>query len=234
MKEYRLARDGKLYNFNIDRNPPNISRVVEKKRWGDGSEEFPTVGQRYTYEILVWGTLDDLDNKFPESAEPEPPGDPDADLPVPVDTNSLIPQEVIGAAQNAIGEAIAAATAVKDQVTGLLAGLGPVSDSREDIKEEGNNLRALIEEAKRLLAGGLPDDFTPPTPADAKRQNRRLQSDGTLVNFNIDKTKPYRDTRARITFRDFDQPDAPIVTEETNVRIYGDLEDLNTYYPLGG
>lgn len=227
MKEYRLARDGKLYNFNIDRDPPNISRVVEKRRWGDGSEEFPIVGQRYTYEILVWGTLDDLDNKFPESAEPEPPGDPDADEPVPVDTNSLIPQEVIGAAQNAIGEAIAAAAAVKDQVTGLLSGLGPVSDSREDIKEEGNNLRAIIEEAKRLLAGGLPEDFTPPTQDSAKRYNRRLQSDGVIVNFNIDKTKPYRDITRTITVRGETVQDA-------NVRLYGDLEDLNTYYPLGG
>lgn len=227
MREYRLGRDGKLYNFNIDRDPPNVSRVVEKRRWGDGSEEFPTVGQRYTYEILVWGTLDDLDNKFPESAEPEPPGDPDADEPVPVDTNSLIPQEVIGAAQNAIGEAIAAAAAVKDQVTGLLSGLGPVSDSREDISEEGNNLRAIIEEAKRLLAGGLPDDFTPPTQDSAERYNRRLQSDGVIVNFNIDKTKPYRDITRTITVRGETVQDA-------NVRLYGDLEDLNTYYPLGG
>jgi hypothetical protein len=234
MKEYRLGSDGKLYNFNIDRNPPNISRIVEKNRWGDGSEEFPTVGQRYTYEIKVWGKLDDLDNKFSDTAEPEPPGDADADLPVPIDTNSLIPQEIIAKAETAIADAIVAANAVKDQVAGLLSSIGPVSDSREDIKEEGNNLRAIIEEAKRLLGGGLPEDFTPPTPADAQRQNRRLQSNGTLVNFNIDKTKPYRDTRAVITFRDFSQPDAPIVTEETNVRIYGELADLNTYYPLGG
>lgn len=227
MKEYRLARDGKLYNFNIDRDPPNISRVVEKRRWGDGSEEFPTVGQRYTYEILVWGTLDDLDNKFPNTAEPEPPGDADADLPVPIDTNSLIPQEIVAKAESAIADAIVAANAVKDQVAGLLSSIGPVSDSREDIKEEGNNLRAIIEEAKRLIAGGLPEDFTPPTQDSAKRYNRRLQSDGVIVNFNIDKTKPYRDITRTITVRGETVQDA-------NVRLYGDLEDLNTYYPLGG
>lgn len=227
MKEYRLARDGKLYNFNIDRDPPNISRVVEKRRWGDGSEEFPTVGQRYTYEILVWGTLDDLDNKFPNTAEPEPPGDADADLPVPIDTNSLIPQEIVAKAESAIADAIVAANAVKDQVAGLLSSIGPVSDSREDIKEEGNNLRAIIEEAKRLIAGGLPEDFTSPTQDSAKRYNRRLQSDGVIVNFNIDKTKPYRDITRTITVRGETVQDA-------NVRLYGDLEDLNTYYPLGG
>lgn len=221
-KEYRVGNDKKLYNFNIDREPPNISRIVDQSRWGDGSDDFPTVGQKYTYQIRVWGTEDAINNRFPID---EGPGDPGADEPVAVDTGDLVPEAIVGKAENAILTAIATANSVKDQVTNLLGNLTQVSDSRSLLSEEANNLRALILEAKRVLAGGSPEEFTPPTKEDAKKYDRRLQSNGTIVNFNIDRKKPYRDIKRTITSRGE-------TIENANVRLYGDLADLDQYYPL--
>jgi hypothetical protein len=83
----------------------------------------------------------------------------------------------------------------------------------------------LILEAKRVLAGGTQEDFTPPTQADSKQYARRLQSNGSVVNFNIDRKKPYRDIKRTITERGE-------TIENANVRLYGDLADLDTYFPL--
>lgn len=217
MEERRLGSDLKLYNFNIVREDPYISRVITRQRWEDG--------QRVSYDTLVWGKPDDLDNKFPDTAEDEGPGDPDADEPVPVDSGSLIPSAIADKAAEAINASILAAESVKTQVAGLLGSLSTVSESRELLSEEANNLRALVLEAKRVLAGGTQEDFTPPTQADSKRYARRLQSNGSVVNFNIDRTKPYRDIKRTITERGE-------TIENANVRLHGEQADLDQYFPL--
>lgn len=217
MEERRLGSDLKLYNFNIVREDPYVSRVITKNRWENGS--------RVSYQLKVWGKPDDLDNKFPTTAEPEPAGDADADAPVPIDLGSLIPTSIRDKAINALDSARDSLVQAKASATSLLSNLDSVVDSRELLSEEANNLRALIFEAKRVLAGGTPNDFTPPTQQDSKRYSRRLQSNGTIVNFNIDRKKPYRDIKRTITERGE-------TIENANVRLYGDLADLNQYYPL--
>jgi len=96
MKEYKLTDTGALSSWNItEEDKAKGSKIVTRGKWGDGSEEFPLVGTRYTYEVLVYGNVDDIENKFPDSAEPEEPGDPDADTPVPVDASGLIPDSIL-------------------------------------------------------------------------------------------------------------------------------------------
>jgi hypothetical protein len=217
IEERRLGSDLKLYNFNIVREAPYISREITRYRWEDGA--------KVSYQTLVWGKPDDLDNKFPDTAESEGPGDPDADEPVAVDGGALIPSALADKAGEAILAAKLQAQNVKAQAQSLLTSLGPAADSRELLTEEAFNLRALILEAKRVLAGGTQEDFTPPTQADSKQYARRLQSNGSVVNFNIDRKKPYRDIKRTITERGE-------TIENANVRLYGDLADLDTYFPL--
>lgn len=153
MLTYKLTDEGNLQQWNItDEDKAKGSKIVTRGRWGDGSEEFPNVGQRYTYEILVYGNVDAIENKFPDSAEPEGPGDPDADNTVPVDASTLIPDSIlndtIGALQG-IGESPAFASA-NSALSGLQDKLGPASDPTA-VKDSMNSLKLLIQDAKNQL-----------------------------------------------------------------------------------
>lgn len=240
MKEFVLRKDGKLYNFGITEEDKNqYSKVVQKKRWGDGSEEFPTVGKRYYYDILVYGNPDAIDNKFPENAEPEPEGDADANEPLPFDPTSLIPTEIVDKAKNVIGGVGAAVTgavnSLTDPNTGLIGQLASAADSKEDLDDASNNLKALVAEAERLLAGGDPNNYVPPAPPPPwPMPVRRLDSNGKLQTFNIDKTKPSRIVTDRVLVdKGRDNDGRPILEfETTEVKVHGDIALLNQFYPV--
>ena len=153
MLTFKLTDEGNLQQWNItDEDRAKGSKIVTKGRWGDGSEEFPNVGQRYTYEILVYGNIDDIENKFPESAEPEEPGDPDANSTVPTDASTLIPDSIlndtIGALQG-IGQSPAFAGA-SAALSGLKDKLGPASEPSA-VKDASASLKELIKAAKQEL-----------------------------------------------------------------------------------
>ena len=228
IEDRRLGKDGKIYNFNIDKNPPNVSKVITKHRWGDVDGNWG----RIPYQLRVWGDLDALENKFPESAEPEPPGDPDANAPLPFDPTSLIPAEILEKAKAAVGLATTLAITASSQSKGLLKNLQAAQDANTDLDDAISNLKGVIAEAKRKLNG---ESAAVPITVETPKHTRRLQSNGDLVNFNLDKTKPYRDVTARISIRNLDARDGEdlFTRETTQVRVYGDLALLDQYYPLG-
>lgn len=239
MQKFVLRKDGKLYSFNItEEDKAQGSKIVQKRRWGDGSEEFPTVGKRYTYDILVYGNIDAIENKFPP-LEPEPEGDADADEPLPFDPTSLIPAEIVDKAKSVVaGVGAAVSTTVNsltDPSTGLIGKLASAADSKEGLEDATNNLKALVAEAERLLAGGNPNDYVPPSPPPPwPMPVRRLDSNGKLQTFNIDKTKPSRIVTARVPIeKGRDSDGRPILEfETTDVKVHADLALLNQYYPV--
>lgn len=64
------------------------------------------------------------------------------------------------------------------------------------------------------------------------RHTRRIQSDGQLVNFNIDRKKPYRDVTETINVRNLDagENEDPFTRKEVLVRVYGTAEQLDKRY----
>jgi hypothetical protein len=64
------------------------------------------------------------------------------------------------------------------------------------------------------------------------RHTRRIQSDGQLVNFNIDRKKPFRDVEETIQARNFDagENEDPFITKTTLIRVYGDQAQLDKRY----
>lgn len=240
MKEYVLRKDGSLYNFNItDEDKAQGSKIVQRPKWGDGSPEFPNVGTKYYYDILVYGNPDAIDNKFPESAEPEPEGDADADTPLPFDPTSLIPTEIVDKAKDVIGGVGAAVSttvnSLTDPVTGLVAKLAQAGDNKLGLEMASLNLKALVAEAERVLAGGDPSSYVEPAaPPPWPMPVRRLDANGKLQTFNIDKTKPSRIVTERVVVdKGRDQDGQPILEfETTDVKVHGDLALLNQYYPV--
>ena len=63
------------------------------------------------------------------------------------------------------------------------------------------------------------------------RHTRRMQDNGTLVNFNINRKKPYRDVVREIQVRNLDaaENEDPFETKEVLVRIYGDQAVLDKH-----
>lgn len=63
------------------------------------------------------------------------------------------------------------------------------------------------------------------------RHTRRMQDNGTLVNFNIDRKKPYRDVVREIQVRNYDaaENEDPFTLKEVLVRIYGDQAVLDKH-----
>lgn len=211
MKEYRLGKDGKLYNFNIT---PEVkargSKVVTRYKWGDGDDG--PVGQRIAYTIRVYGNPDDIDNKFPDQAEPEPPGDPDADTPVAIDPANLFPSAFVDKAKSALSKVGAAVddAVVKSKQT--LEDLTQTKDVREPLQDAATNIKALIAEAKRQLDGGRPESFVEPEKVVPTVKG---VVDGAISAFDIDRTKPYRET----------------LENGELVRVYGELEELDELVP---
>ncbi|MDB4378645.1 hypothetical protein N9Z41_02625 [bacterium] len=64
------------------------------------------------------------------------------------------------------------------------------------------------------------------------RHTRRIQSDGQLVNFNIDRKKPFRDVEETIQARNLDagENEDPFTTKTTLIRVYGDQAQLDKRY----
>jgi hypothetical protein len=58
-----------------------------------------------------------------------------------------------------------------------------------------------------------------------------MQDNGSLVNFNIDRKKPYRDVMRTIQVRNLDagENEDPFETKEVLVRIYGDQAVLDKH-----
>ena len=63
------------------------------------------------------------------------------------------------------------------------------------------------------------------------RHTRRMQDDGQLVNFNIDRKKPFRDVKREIQVRNYDagENEDPFTRKEVLVRIYGDQAVLDKH-----
>lgn len=64
------------------------------------------------------------------------------------------------------------------------------------------------------------------------RHTRRIQSDGQLVNFNIDRKKPFRDVEETIQARNLDagENEDQFTTKTTLIRVYGDQAQLDKRY----
>jgi hypothetical protein len=69
------------------------------------------------------------------------------------------------------------------------------------------------------------------TKSKVPRHTRRMQDNGSLVNFNIDRKKPYRDVMRTIQVRNLDagENEDPFETKEVLVRIYGDQAVLDKH-----
>ena len=63
------------------------------------------------------------------------------------------------------------------------------------------------------------------------RHTRRMEEDGGLVNFNINRKKPYRDVVREIQVRNLSagENEDPFETKEVLVRIYGDHAVLDKH-----
>jgi len=225
IEDRRLGKDGNIYNFDIDKNPPNVAKVVTKHRWGDVDGNWG----RIPYQLRVWGDKDQLENKFPETADPEPPGDADANTPLPFDPTTLIPQEIIEKAKVAIGLVATTAEAAFTQSKGLLETLLAAQDANTDLDNAMNNLKALIAQSKRKLNG---ESDAVPITIEKPKYSRRLDSNGELQSWNIDKTKPFRDVTETIRIRDLEAEELEFNNETVPVRVYGELALLDQYYPL--
>lgn len=64
------------------------------------------------------------------------------------------------------------------------------------------------------------------------RHTRRIQDDGQLVNFNIDRKKPFRDVTETIQARNYDaaENEDPFIEKTTLIRVYGTDAQLNKRY----
>ena len=69
------------------------------------------------------------------------------------------------------------------------------------------------------------------TKSKVPRHTRRMQDNGVLVNFNIDRKKPYRDVLREIKVRNLSagENEDPFETKEVLVRVYGDPAILDKH-----
>ena len=105
-----------------------------------------------------------------------------------------------------------------------------------DIQYQGKLTRMYYQDNAKMLErfGTLGSRFGGDgTP----QQVRRIEKDGSLVAFNIDRTKPFRDVIETVNVRNFDadaDSGESLTTKETvPVRIYGDQALLDKFYPEG-
>jgi hypothetical protein len=110
-------------------------------------------------------------------------------------------------------------------------------------QETGNFVRALSSgNCNETLAALAAANKTPPGKAGEIKEklddgvpkySRRIQANGALVNFNIDKTQPYRDVRIQIQTRNYDarEGEDPLYPPaEHLVRVYGTEAQLTEKY----
>ena len=236
IKSYRIGDDGKLYNWNItDEDKAKGSRLVTRYRWGDGSPEAPVVGKKNPYQIRIYGNPDEIDNKFPDQAPPEDAVDPDANEPVPIDLSGIFPTAVVDKAKSALLNIGAAVDDAIVKSKKAIEDLEQTLTTKEPLQEAGDNIKALLIEAKRQLDGGTLATFEPPTKPAFKMPVRRLASNGELQSWNIDRTKPSRIVTERVLVdKGRDSDGQPILEfETTEVKVHGDLALLDQYYPQG-
>ena len=81
-------------------------------------------------------------------------------------------------------------------------------------------------------ASGETGEMSKKVKSTVPRHTRRIQSDGQLVNFNIDRKKPFRDIEEEIQVRNYDaaENEDPFTLKKVLVRVYGDDAQLNKRY----
>lgn len=84
----------------------------------------------------------------------------------------------------------------------------------------------------KFEASGTVGDATKEVKSKVPRHTRRIQDNGTLVNFNIDRKKPFRDVTETLQVRNLDaaENEDPFEEKTVLVRVYGTEEQLNKRY----
>lgn len=81
-------------------------------------------------------------------------------------------------------------------------------------------------------ANGETGEMSKKVKSTVPRHTRRIQDNGTLVNFNIDRKKPFRDVEEEIQVRNYDaaENEDPFTLKKVLVRVYGTDAQLNKRY----
>jgi len=84
----------------------------------------------------------------------------------------------------------------------------------------------------KFEASGTVGEATKEVKSKVPRHTRRIQDNGTLVNFNIDRKKPFRDVTETIQARNLSAGDNedPFTEKTTLIRVYGTEAQLNKRY----
>ena len=86
----------------------------------------------------------------------------------------------------------------------------------------------------KFEASGTVGEATKEVKSKVPRHTRRIQDNGTLVNFNIDRKKPFRDVTETIQARNLganEEAGEPAFTEKTTlIRVYGSIAQLDKRY----
>lgn len=249
MQERMIKPNLNLQNWNIDRKLP--SKIVEWKS-GDGPQTIVVYGRIQDIDARF---PNGRDKNFDKVEQGKP--DPSADIPVWPSTAELIPPQLAGA-MNAATKNLKEVTSVAlGSVQGMAEGLKALAKGDAGVIIALAELDAVILETKAFLgdistteanklkpgidgeilkAGSIKD---PASLAKAKATGglgepteiRNLASSGNLQNFNIDKTKNFRDVTETISVRVGDDENGAVYqTQTTRVRVYGDEAALTSKY----
>lgn len=86
----------------------------------------------------------------------------------------------------------------------------------------------------KFEASGTVGEATKEVKSKVPRHTRRIQDNGSLVNFNIDRKKPFRDVTETIQVRNLsaneEAGESPFEEKTTLIRVYGSLAQLDKRY----
>ena len=86
----------------------------------------------------------------------------------------------------------------------------------------------------KFEASGTVGEATKEVKSKVPRHTRRIQDNGTLVNFNIDRKKPFRDVVETLQVRNLsaneEAGESPFEEKTTLIRVYGTEAQLNKRY----
>ena len=84
----------------------------------------------------------------------------------------------------------------------------------------------------KFEASGTVGEATKEVKSKVPRHTRRIQDNGSLVNFNIDRKKPFRDVTETIQLRNLSaaENEDPFEEKTTLIRVYGSIAQLDKRY----
>ena len=126
--------------------------------------------------------------------------------------------------------------AIADAMTKAEEKLGVAMEKLGDMVSVSGGLSCKgIQEAmlnSKFEASGTVGEATKEVKSKVPRHTRRIQDNGTLVNFNIDRKKPFRDVTETVQVRNLSAGDNedPFTEKTTLIRVYGTDAQLNKRY----